>query len=276
MASAIAPPVLNLNGVTFRRNDREILSDVSWRIEPGEHWALLGANGSGKTTLLKVINGYEWATRGTVEVLGRRFGSCNVPQLRKSIGWVSSALQQRLPLGDTALRIVDSGYEASLGVYRTFTEEEIDRAKAALALVSGASIADRIYGTLSQGEQQRVLIARALVNGPRLLILDEPCAGLDPVAARQFLDDLSALAARPEAPTVIFVTHHIQEIAPWIERVLLLKSGRVSARGETAKVLTGPNLSAALDSNCRVDFDGAHYWLRLQPQTTRQAAVEGA
>lgn len=275
MASAVASPVLNLNGVTFRRNEREILSNVSWRIEPGEHWALLGANGSGKTTLLKVINGYEWATRGSVEVLGQRFGSCNVPHLRKSIGWVSSALQQRLPLGDTALQIVDSGYEASLGVYRKFTEEEIERALAALALVSGTGLAERVYGTLSQGEQQRVLIARALVSGPKLLILDEPCAGLDPVAARLFLDDLSALATRPEAPTVIFVTHHIQEIAPWIERVLLLKSGRVSARGETAKVLTGPNLSAALHSECRVDFDGAHYWLRLKPKNPRHPVLEG-
>jgi iron complex transport system ATP-binding protein len=277
MAPEVSPhPVLNLNGVTFRRNDREILSDVSWRIEPGEHWALLGANGSGKTTLLKIVNGYEWASRGTVEVLGQRFGSCNVPLLRKSIGWVSSALQQRLPLGDTVLQIVHSGYEASLGVYRKFTDEEVARARGALELVSAVGLGERIYGTLSQGEQQRTLIARALVSAPKLLILDESCAGLDPVAARSFLNDLSALATRPEAPTVIFVTHHIQEIAPWIDRVLLLKNGKVSARGKTADVLTGPHLSAALDSDCRVDFDGAHYWLRLQPRQLRQTAVEGA
>jgi len=130
VAAIVTPParstILELAGVGLRRNDREILSDVSWRIEPGQHWALLGANGSGKTTLLKVITGYEWATRGTVEVLGQRFGSCNVPQLRKRIGWVSSSLQQRLPLGDTGLQIVASGYEASLGIYRRFSAEELD------------------------------------------------------------------------------------------------------------------------------------------------------
>lgn len=257
-------PVIRLTDVVFRRNGREILKGVSWQVDPGQNWALLGPNGSGKTTLLKVVTGYEWATRGAVEVLGQRFGSCNLPQLRKRIGWVSSALQQRIPLGDTALQIVASGYEASLGVYRRFSPEELDRGRQALDLVRADGFADRPYGTLSQGEQQRALIARALVNRPNLLILDEPCAGLDPAAARIFLEDLAALSRHPDAPTVVYVTHHIEEIGPWIDRVMLLKDGAVAAQGRTPDVLTPRQLSHALGAPCHVHFDGAHYWLRLQ------------
>src|SRR5512146_3253770 len=130
--------IITLSGVFFRRSGSEILSDVSWTIERGQHWALLGANGAGKTTLLKIITGYEWVTDGTVEVLGEVFGECNIPDLRKTIGWVSSALEHNLPARDTALAIVASGLEASIGLYRDFTPQEFDHARETLALVGFA------------------------------------------------------------------------------------------------------------------------------------------
>jgi len=258
--------VISLDGITLRRGGYEILHAVSWTIRRGEHWALLGQNGSGKTTLLKVITGYEWPTEGTVEVLGRRYGECNLPELRKQIGWVSSALVHQLPEQNTALEIVLSGLEASLGVYREFTGTEIRRARATLALLGGKSFADRPYGLLSQGEQQRVLIARGLVHGPALLILDEPCAGLDPAARESFLGDLSLLVARRGAPSLVFVTHHIEEIAPWITHALVLRQGRTLAHGRTEAVLRGSVLTKALAHPCEVLRKNGRYSLSLHPR----------
>lgn len=256
-------PILTIEGLSYRRTGNAILTDIDWSIQPQEHWALLGANGSGKTTLLKVITGYEWATKGTVTVLGRRFGACNIPALRKTIGWVSSALQQRLPASDPAVKIVASGYEASLGVYRRITSTEMQRALEVLGLLGAQSLAERPYGILSQGEQQRILIARALVNRPRLLILDEPCVGLDPAASRRFLFDIAALVETPDAPSIILVTHHVEEIGTWVNRVLLLKNGRVLARGTKEAILTSGIMSDALDARCRVETEEGHYFLRL-------------
>ncbi len=255
--------LLRLDNVSVRRGRREILSGVSWTIEHGRHWALLGPNGAGKTTLLKIITGYEWVTDGSVEVLGEPFGQCNIPELRKRIGWVSSALQQGLPERDTAIEIAASGIEASLGLYRDFSPAEFDRAAEALRSLGCESAARQSYATLSQGERQRVVIARALVNRPRLLILDEPCAGLDPMARESFLRDLGRLAARPEAPGMILVTHHIEEIGPWVSDVLVLRNGRVLAAGPKAEVLTPVTLGEAFGCPCTVENDHDRYHLRL-------------
>ena len=253
---------VELRDITFKRKGRAILDHVSWTIRQGEHWALIGANGSGKTTLLKIITGYEWASEGTVKVLGRVFGECDIRELRKTIGWVSSSLESRLPHDDTALDIVESGLEATLGLYRQYSDEERERARRALRLLDSESLAEQPFGVMSQGEQQRVLIARALVCNPALLVLDEPCAGLDPHARRVFLDDIGLLAAQPGAPTLLLVTHHIEEIGSWISRVCALKQGRVAAQGATQEILTGETLSMAFGMDCRVEFDGVTYWLR--------------
>lgn len=259
----MAEPVVELEGVCFCRKERTILSDVSWTIETGAHWALLGANGSGKTSLLKILTGYAWPTFGSVKVLGERFGATDVPRLRQVIGWVSSAMTQRLPAQDAAIDVVASGLDASVGLYRHISDEERAKAVAVLTQLGGASIAGQKYGTLSQGEMQKVLIARALVCEPKLLILDEPCIGLDPAARERFLKDMAALAKSDNTPTIILVTHHIEEIDPWIQNVLLLKDGKVLASGAPDEIITNRQMSELFDYPCSVFRQGAEFLLRM-------------
>jgi len=255
--------VIKLTDVSYHRGDREILSGISWNIQRGQHWALVGSNGSGKTTLLKIITGYEWSTTGEVEVLGKRFGQYDLRELRKTIGWVSSALEHNIPGHNTALEIVASGIEATLGLYRDYSPAEFERARETIHLLGGVGIENQLYTTLSQGEQQRILIARALISRPELLILDEPCAGLDPAARDAFLTDLGQLAERHQKPTIILVTHHIEEIGPWIDRVCVLKAGRILASGPKSDLLNDNVLSNTFDCRCCVESLDGHYYLRI-------------
>lgn len=255
--------IVRVDDIWFERRGTPILRGVSWHIERGRHWALLGANGAGKTTLLKIVTGYEWPTRGRVHVLGQHFGECNIPELRKTVGWVSSAIESRVPQDDPALDVVVSGLDASLGVYRTYSEHECERARAALERVNAASVAGHAYATLSQGERQRVLIARALIANPQLMVLDEPCAGLDPAARYRLLRDLSDLAATHTTPTIIYVTHHIEEIGEWVENVLVLKNGTVLAQGNRESMLRAPVLSEAFDAACDVQKTRGAYTLHV-------------
>jgi iron complex transport system ATP-binding protein len=171
-------------------------------------------------------------------------------------------LESRLPHEDTALSIVESGLEATLGIYRRYSDAECFRAREALAALGIEHLAERTFGVMSQGEKQRVLIARALFCEPALLVLDEPCAGLDPNARGVFLEDLGRLAMREDAPTMLLVTHHIEEIGPWISQVCALREGRVVAQGAPEELLTADVLSKTFAMECRVDFDGERYWLR--------------
>lgn len=229
----------------------------------GAHWALLGANGSGKTTLLKILTGYEWPTFGTVRVLGQQFGICDIGRLRKLIGWVSNAMTQRLPAQDRAVEVVASGLDASIGLYRHISDEEYEQSLTVLEQLRVQSIAEQHYGTLSQGEMQKVLIARALVCQPQMLILDEPCIGLDPAARQHFLKDLSELAKTDTTPTIILVTHHIEEIGPWIENVMLLKDGKTLTQGQPDEVITSERMKELLGCSCTVFRQGNEFLLRV-------------
>lgn len=244
--------ILHVHNIRFERDRRTILDDISWQIAAGSHWALIGANGSGKTTLLKILTGYAWPTSGTVSVLGRQFGQCDLRKLRRHIGYVSTSLDGDIPRHDRAVDIVVSGYDASLGLYRAFSDIERHRARTILEHLGADAIADQPYHTLSQGEQQRVRIGRALVHDPALLILDEPCAGLDPVARKRLLDDITSLAKSNYCPTVLLVTHHLEEIRPWISHVLALQNGAVAASGTTNEVLCDSILSSVFHHPCRV------------------------
>ncbi|MCR2803159.1 ABC transporter ATP-binding protein [Paenibacillus soyae] len=262
--------VIDISHVSWERENDSILNDVSWRVENGEHWCLLGLNGSGKTTLLNMINGYIWPTKGKISVLGHAFGEYDLRELRKSIGWVSTSLQQRLYGSETAFQIVLSGKYSTIGVYDRMEDADRERARQLLCSLGCESLADRAYHTLSQGERQRVLIGRALMSSPKLLILDEPCTGLDVFARESLLSMVEALANEEQAPTMVYVTHHIEEIMPCFKHTLLLKDGAVFAADATEKLMDAERLSAFFDVPVHIESRGGRHWLSVKGETWRR------
>ncbi|MBD3175177.1 MAG: ATP-binding cassette domain-containing protein [Armatimonadia bacterium] len=255
-------PVINVSGVTLYRGDTVILRGIDWRVERGQHWAIVGANGSGKTTLLNVVSGYLWPSAGEVSVLGEPFGGTDLRALRRRIGWVSTFLREMTPSHERALPMVLSGRTGGIGVPQEVTPEESERGRELLERIGCGHRIDHRFVTLSQGEQQRVMIARALMARPELLILDEVCAGLDLAARESFLETLAGLAAGDDAPTMLFVTHHIEEIIPAFTHALALEDGRVLKAGPKADVLTGGVLSGALGLPLEVHRHGDRFWPR--------------
>jgi len=237
------PPILQVTDLLIRRGDTVILDSVSWRVAAGEQWVIMGANGSGKTSLLSALTGYLAPTRGEIAVLGQAFGRSDWRELRRQVGIVSSSVRQLMHDDEPAVVTVASGKYATIGHWGRMPRGDLTRARELLAEVEAGYVAERRWEVLSQGERQRVLIARALMAEPRLLILDEPCAGLDPVAREQFLRFVDRLAAQVTAPALVFVTHHVEEIVPAFTHALLLKAGKAVAAGPGARVLTSANLS---------------------------------
>jgi len=240
--------VIEMKNVSWKRNGKSILKNINWHVEKDEHWALFGLNGSGKTTILHMINGYIWPTTGEISVLGKRFGSYPVGELRKSIGWVSTAMQERLHEDEYAENIILSGKFASTRLYDQPEHEDIDKALALMEEFGLCDFIHRPYRTLSQGEKQKVLLLRALIASPKLLILDEPCTGLDIFARTKLLDTIEQIANRKDAPTLIYVTHHFEEILPIFGHTLLLRRGEVFQAGETYKLLTEEKLTEFFES----------------------------
>lgn len=245
-------PVLDVRGVTYVRDGHAILDGVDLLIDAGEHWAILGPNGCGKSTLLQIATGYEWPTRGAVSLFGERYGQCDMPALKKRLGLVSSALGARLPAKEPAAFHVATGLHAQIGRWRQYSGDEDAAARRALARIGALDIADRPWGQLSQGERQRVLIARALINEPDLLVLDEPCSGLDPAARDAFLRDVSGLVAAEGGPTLILVTHHVEEIPAVVSHAMVMRAGRVVAAGRVDEVVADGPMSEAFGVDCRV------------------------
>ncbi|WP_042347732.1 ABC transporter ATP-binding protein [Bacillus massiliigorillae] len=256
--------MINVENVIFSRNNKDILKNVSWSVNKGEHWCLLGLNGSGKTTLLNVINGYIWPMKGKVEVLGNLFGQTNIPELRKEIGWVSSSIQQKFNETDTVLEVVLSGKFASIGLYEHVENNEIEHAKSILRMLNCEKLQFQNYGVISQGERQRVLIARALMSSPKLLILDEPCNGLDLIAREQLLKYIEKIAENPSGPTLIYVTHHVEEILPCFTHSLLMREGEVFSQGATQEQLTEANLSSFFQHPVAVQVQQNRTWIALK------------
>ena len=246
------PAVLEVSDLTVRRGDTVLLDRVSWRVARGEHWVILGANGSGKTTLLNTLTGYEFSTSGAVGLLGERFGESDWRELRKQVGLVSSSIRQRMADDEPAIESVVSGRYAMIDFHGRVTPADRVRATRLLRQTGCAHLAARPWRVLSQGERQRVLIGRALMAGPRVLILDEPCAGLDPVAREHFLQFLDRLARRKNGPSLVLVTHHVEEILPAFSHVLVLKNGRVLASGKKSAVLTSRLLGEAFGTPVRL------------------------
>ena len=240
-------------GWAWWRDRTAILRGIKWRVRAGEHWVILGANGSGKTSLLKALTGYLTPTTGEITLLGQQFGASDWRELRLKIGMVTHSFAAAIPLAEPALETVVSGKFAQLDLWAKITPFDKLRAVRLLRFVGLGRLAAREWAFLSQGERQRVLIGRALMAKPQLLILDEPCAGLDPVAREKFLRFLNdRLARRREAPALVLVTHHVEEITPRFSHVLLLRGGRVLAAGRRRAVLTSQNLSAVFGAKLRL------------------------
>ena len=246
--------VLDLQDVTIRRGATTILDSLSWRVQDGERWVVLGRNGAGKTTLLQVASGRMHPTSGTASLLGQRLGSTDVFELRPRIGIASAALADRIPSGETVRDVVLTAAYGVTGRWRE-TYEELDEARATdlLGAFGVEHLAERWFGTLSEGERKRVQIARALMSDPELLLLDEPAAGLDLGGREELVGALAELARDRRSPALVLVTHHVEEIPPGFTHLLLLRAGRVFAAGPIDEVLTADNLSGTFDVPLRLD-----------------------
>ncbi len=240
--------VVDLAGVSIVRGGATLVDDLTLRIDEADRWVVIGPNGAGKTTLLQVLAAQIHPTAGVAGLLGEVLGTVDVFELRPRIGLTSAALAERIPRGERVHDVVVSASYAVLGRWREdYDELDHRRAAALLDSLHIGRLADRTFGTLSEGERKRVQIARALMTDPELLLLDEPAAGLDLSGREALVRTLSELAQDEDAPASVLVTHHVEEIPVGITHALLLKEGRQVAAGPIADTLTAANLSTTFD-----------------------------
>ncbi|HEX5471670.1 MAG TPA: ATP-binding cassette domain-containing protein [Lacipirellulaceae bacterium] len=255
--------LISFQDVGYRQRGVDILADINWRIERGQHWAVLGPNGSGKTTLLRIACGYLWPTSGRVLRLGEEL--IDLSELRPSIGWISTGMIAEIPASDTGLETVVSGRFAQFGLKRLpeFSPAPVafEDALEELKRLGCESLAQKPFGVLSQGERQQVLIGRARMAKPLLLILDEPCAGMDPGVRERFLAWLNERLQEPDSPTAVFVTHHLEEVVPGIANTLILSNGRVYSAGPTKEVITRKAIETVYGTRLdRMETSGGRLW----------------
>ena len=260
--------VLEFAGVSVVRGNTTLLDDITWEVEEGQRWVILGPNGAGKTTLLQLAAGRIHPTTGVAAVLGEVLGAVDVFELRPRIGLSSAAIAERLPVDELVKDVVVT---ASYGIVGRWREryDALDHARAAYLLdaLGAAHLSDRAFGTLSEGERKRVQIARALMSDPELMLLDEPAAGLDLGGREDLVARLAALAADLEAPALILVTHHVEEIPPSFTDVLLLRAGRIVAAGPVEITLTAENLSRTFGLPLVLERHGDRWSARAAPDT---------
>ena len=258
--------VLEMAGVTVRRGGSTLLESVSWTVQADDRWVVLGPNGAGKTTLLQVAAAMIHPTEGAAGVLGEVLGTVDVFELRPRIGLTSAALAERIPRDERVRDVVVSASYAVLGRWRE-EYHALDHARATelLAEVGMSRLADRTFGTLSEGERKRVQIARALMTDPELLLLDEPAAGLDLGGREDLVSTLSALAADEESPATVLVSHHVEEIPPEFTHAMLMREGRVVAAGPLRETVTERNLSATFAMPLTLSYVEGRFAARRKP-----------
>ena len=232
--------LIELDHISYQQQGVEILADCSWRLERGRHWAILGPNGSGKTTLLRIACGYLWPTAGVVRRLGEEL--IDLRQLRRTIGWVAADLAPQMRPSEHGSDTVVSGKFAQVGLRRLGDQQptagDFDAARRLLAQMNCSHLAEKRFGILSQGERQQIFVARARMVDPLLIVLDEPCAGMDPGVRERFLHWLQEQAEASSECAIALVTHHVEEIMPAFESTLIMRGGRVLEVGSTDEVLT--------------------------------------
>jgi iron complex transport system ATP-binding protein len=277
-----ATPAFDLRGVGVQRDGRWILRDVDWSVPAGACAAVLGPNGSGKSTLTRILAGHLWPSAGTVTVLGETFGEVNLTELRKGIRLVQAAGPYDVDPMLTTREVVLTGYFSTIALYDETTPEMESEADRLLDLVGLSAVAGHAYSTLSSGERVRSLIARALVVRPKLLLLDEPTAGLDLLAREQVLATVQRMfepggagatrSTEPaeQPPTVLFITHHVEELPPATSHVLLLSDGRPAATGSPEQVLRAPVLSPVYGCPVEVRRSGGRYYAEVHPAAWEQ------
>lgn len=259
--------LISMQDVSLIRQGNTLLSHINWEVKSGETWAILGLNGAGKSTLLRLIMAEYWKTSGQMEVLGTNFGAGDIPSLRQKIGVVGSFIAERFPTKLLAEQIVLTGKYKSSILYTAYQKEDLNQAKQMLKDLGAKTLIGRSYQTLSQGERQTLLIARSLMDAPKILILDEASSGLDLFARESLLRQVHRIRQLKEAPTILYVTHHVDEITPDMTHVLLLKQGKIMAQGHKKEILTKECLSRFYDCPIQlIDLGNERYF--IQPEAT--------
>ena len=255
--------LLDFRDVEFVRGGNTLVGPVDWQVELDERWVIVGPNGAGKTTLIRMASALEFPSKGTAFVLGEQLGRTDMRDLRAAIGLTSSALAQRVPEDEKVGDLVVSAGYAIVGRWREdYDEMDYEQAMDVLEQVGAMHLIDRRWGTLSDGEKKRVMVARAVMINPELLIMDEPAAGMDLGGREDLVGYLGDLALDPDAPAIVMITHHVEEIPYGFTHAMLLDEGKVVAKGLINSVLTSANLSAAFHQPIQVDRIGERYFAR--------------
>jgi len=255
--------VLELSDLTVVRGGNNILDSVTWSVQPSERWVILGPNGAGKTTLLQIASATIHPSSGSATILGQKLGAVDVFELRPRVGFASTALGRRIPANEAVLdAVMTAAYSVTGRWNERYDDIDLRRAQRVLQEWKLDHLEGRLFGTLSDGEQKRVQIARAVMTDPELLLLDEPAAGLDLGGREDLVSRLSALAADPDSPTLVLVTHHVEEIPPGFSHALVMRDGGVVAQGLLGATVTSENLSQAFGVPLRVGYDDGRFTAR--------------
>ena len=256
-------PIIKVCNLSYKVGQRYLLHHINWEVQPGENWVIFGLNGSGKTTLLSIVAGFKSFTEGSLEIMGQTYTNENILDIRKQVGWISSSFFDKYFSRETVLHVVLSGLSGSFGLNYDIQKEDVRRAKALLTELRMEHKMDTLFSLLSKGERQNVLIARAMLTQPKILLLDEPDNGLDVYAREHTQNTIQALAEDDEV-TIIYVTHYPESILPQFDHCLLLRYGQIFAQGRTEDMLCSERISALMGDSVSVtrEQDG-RYRMRL-------------
>lgn len=237
---------IKIEDATVLLNGKEILHNITWKVKTGTKYFILGSNGSGKTTLVRTLLGYIWPRYGAnIEILGQKYGKTDINELRKDIAWISPFIQKTIEGATTGVDMVLSGKTGTLGFFRAAKEEELEEVRQLLVSMNGLHLANKDFSQMSSGEQMKILVARALMAKPKLMILDEPSVYLDLAEREFFLKTVDNIAKTNKDLTIIFITQRIEDILPTFTNGMILKNGKILFEGTKEEILTANSLKNA-------------------------------